>query len=194
MNDRQWESMFGEKPDHHLVSVYSEEGFERILDNLKIGEDAIIEIYSGPNGKPVLPQKVIDSNMETIIALDFEDYPEDVRFPSEYQPTNPTITYEDAERLVWFIEKNIQAKRNFIIHCGAGVSRSQQVAAYILMIRPYTYEYDDNSNHFHHFSQTIVLSRLLEVRHKVIPGFENRDNAFEYDDTQRKWVLNKEKK
>lgn len=166
----------------HKIVVFNREDFKEYVKNNGIREnEAYIEIFSGPHGKPIL------SSGDHWIALDFEDFPENVRFPSSYyQPTNPTITHEDAERLVKFIKENLGL--DFIIHCDAGVSRSQQVAAYILMTS-YDYEYDEKlSTHTHHFSQTIVLERLLRARHRTIPGFRNKDNAFIYDAEKDMWV------
>ena len=191
MSDEQWKALFGEERVHHKVTVYNREDFEAWAekeDSAIGGDYAIIEIYTGPKGEPVLDPEIIRQHNKTVIALDFDDFPEDVRFPgSGYQPVNPTISYKQAEELVEFIEWNYFMGRDFIIHCDAGVSRSQQVAAYIML--SYWYEYDEeNSTHTHHIPQTIVLSRLLEVRHRTIPAFRNKDNAFKYDEVLHRWV------
>ena len=178
--------------EHHKIRVYNWEDFEKWCesDESALGGDyAIIEIYTSP-GKPVLDEKIQQMFPTSIIALDFEDMPEDVDFPdSSYHPLNPTINYEQAEQLVRFIEYNMEMGKDFIIHCGAGVSRSQQVAEYIMLASHQTYEYDyENSTHNHYFFHTIVLSRLLEVKHRIFPDFTNKDNRMVYNDTLDKWV------
>jgi len=178
--------------EHHKVRVYNWEDFEEWCereDSALGGDYAIIEIYTSP-GKPVLDEKIQKMFSNSIIALDFEDMPEDVDFPgSSYHPLNPTINYEQAEQLVRFIEWNMEMGRDFIIHCGAGVSRSQQVAEYIMLVSHQTYEYDyENSTHNHYFFQTIVLSRLLEMKHKIFPDFTNKDDRMVYNHTLDKWV------
>ena len=178
--------------EHHKVRVYNWEDFEDWYNSEEAvlgGGYAIIEIYTSP-GKPIIEDKVREMFPTFIIALDFEDMPEDVDFPdSSYHPLHPTITYEQAEQLVRFIDWNMKIGNDFIIHCGAGVSRSQQVAEYIMLVSHQTYEYDyENSTHNHYFFQTIVLSRLLEVKHTIFPDFHNRDNLMVYDHTLRKWV------
>lgn len=195
--DELWFKLFGEKVEHHKVRVYNWEDFEDWCksDECALGGDyAIIEIYTSP-GKPVLDEDIIKMFPNSVIALDFEDMGEDVDFPdSNYHPLNPTINYEQAEQLVRFIEWNIKMGRDFIVHCGAGVSRSQQVAEYIILASWRRYEYDlKKSSHDHYFSQTIVLSRLLEMKHKIFPDFTNKDDAFKYDDNQKKWVMAKNK-
>lgn len=194
MTDADWKSLFGTDREHHKVRVYNREDFEAWAESDKgvIGGDyAIIEIYTGPKGKPVLDPEVIKNFNKTVIALDFDDYPEDVKFPgSGYQPVNPTITYKQAEELVRFIEWNCFMGRDFIIHCDAGVSRSQQVATYIMLTHQWAYDYDEeNSSHTHHHAHTIVLSRLLETRHRLIPGFNDKNDEFRYDRTLERWVL-----
>ena len=177
---------------HHKVRVYNWEDFEEWCereDSALGGDYAIIEIYTSP-GKPVLDEKIQKMFPNSIIALDFEDMPEDVDFPgSSYHPLNPTINYAQAEQLVRFIEWNMEMGRDFIIHCGAGVSRSQQVAEYIMLVSHQAYEYDyENSTHNHYFFQTIVLSRLLEMKHKIFPDFTNKDDRMVYNHTLDKWV------
>jgi len=173
--------MLFERESKHKVAVFNREDFEKYVKDGACENEAYIEIFSGPCGRPIL------SEIARWIALDFEDYPENVRFPeSSYQPTNPTITHEDAERLVKFIEEN--KGLDFIIHCDAGVSRSQQVAEYILLTTR-DYEYDKElSTHQHNVPQTIVLERLLRARHRTIPEFRNKDNAFTYDKEKDMWV------
>ena len=180
----------------HKVTVYNREDFEALIESDVIsyhGLDSprIIEIYSGPCGKPVMDKDLIEGLPKQIITLDFEDFAEDVRFPGNvYRPTNRTTTYADAERLVKFSDYGMKFGFDFIIHSDAGVSRSQQVAEYILMMGRGTYVYDDeNSTHTHHFSQTIVLSRLLEVKHKTIPDFRDKNDEFVYDSILQSWVL-----
>lgn len=186
------EKLFDEKIDHHLVTVFNWEDFEDWYNSDKAvlgGGKAIIEIYTSP-GKPVIEDKVRKMFPTSIIALDFEDYPEDVDFPkSSYHPLNPTINYQQAEELVKFIDWNVKLGNDFVIHCGAGVSRSQQVAEFILLYTHHRYVYDEEkSSHDHYFFHTIVLSRLLEVKHKIFPDFENRDDFFKYDEETQRWV------
>lgn len=184
--------------EHHKIRVYNWEDFEKWCETENSAWDvfgnkfAIIEIYTSP-GKPVLPDYIQGMFPTSIIALDFEDMPEDVDFPdSSYHPLNPTINYEQAEQLVRFIEYNMKMGKDFIIHCGAGVSRSQQVAEYIMLASHQAYEYDyENSTHNHYFFHTIVLSRLLEVKHRIFPDFTNKDNRMVYNDTLDKWVERK---
>lgn len=191
-----FEKVSSEKIDHHLVTVFNWEDFEKWCETENSAWDAfgnkiaIIEIYTSP-GKPVLPDYIQRMFPTSIIALDFEDYPEDVDFPkSSYHPLNPTINYQQAEELVRFIDWNVKLGNDFIIHCGAGVSRSQQVAEFILMYTHHmSYVYDtEGSSHDHYFFHTIVLSRLLEVKHKIFPDFENKDDSFIYDEELKRWV------
>lgn len=178
--------------EYHKVRVYNWEDFEdwyNSEDAVIGGDYAIIEIYTSP-GKPVIDESIIKQHPNTIIALDFEDMGEDVDFPdSSYHPLNPTINYEQAEQLVRFIDWNMKVGNDFIVHCGAGVSRSQQVAEYIMLVSHQTYEYDyEKSTHDHYFFNTIVLSRLLEMKHKLLPDFTNKDGSMVYNNTLDKWV------
>lgn len=188
-----FEKISGKKIEYHSITVFNWEDFEDWYNSDKAvlgGGKAIIEIYTSP-GKPVIEDKVREMFPTSIIALDFEDYPEDVDFPkSSYHPLNPTINYQQAEELVRFIDWNVKLGNDFIIHCGAGVSRSQQVAEFILMYTHHmSYVYDtEGSSHNHHFFHTIVLSRLLEVKHKIFPDFENKDDSFIYDEELKRWV------
>lgn len=188
-----FEKISGEKIKYHSVTVFNWEDFEDWYNSDKavLGDGkAIIEIYTSP-GKPIIEDKVREMFPTSIIALDFEDYPEDVDFPkSSYHPLNPTINYQQAEELVRFIDWNVKLGNDFIIHCGAGVSRSQQVAEFILMYTHHmSYVYDtERSSHNHYFFHTIVLSRLLEVKHKIFPDFENKDDSFIYDEELKRWV------
>ena len=186
------EKLFGEKIDHHLVTVFNWEDFEDWYNSEEVvlgGGKAIIEIYTSP-GKPVIEDKVREMFPTSIIALDFEDYPADVDFPkSSYHPLNPTINYQQAEELVRFIDWNVKLGNDFVIHCGAGVSRSQQVAEFILLHTHHRYVYDEErSSHDHYFFHIIVLSRLLEVKHKIFPDFDNKDDFFKYDEELKRWV------
>lgn len=183
--------LFGDSYVKNKVVVFNWEDFEDWCksDESALGGDyAIIEIYTSP-GKPVLDEDILKMFPYSIIALDFEDMGEDVDFPdSNYHPLNPTINYGQAEQLVRFIEWNTEMGRDFIIHCGAGVSRSQQVAEYIMLTHR-TYEYDEEkSTHSHYFFNTIVLSRLLEMKHKLFPDFTNKDGSMVYNNTLDKWV------
>ena len=192
MTEEQYEQLFGEKWKHHTVSVYNREDFEEAFNKkvFSIDKDAIIEIYTSPKGTPVIPYNIINNHKDNIIALDFDDFPEDVIFPdSTYTPPHPTITYEQAELLVDFIERNVKEDRDFYIHCDAGVSRSQQVAAYIFLTHGWFYNYDENkSSHPYHLAHTIVVSRLLEVKHRTHPDFTNSDNRMIYDKKSERWI------
>ena len=174
--------MLFESENKNKIKVFNREQFEDYVKNGLSDNEAYIEIFSGPKGYPILEES------DKVIALDFEDFPENMRIPeSSYQPTNPTITHEDAERLVLFIKKNLGS--DFIIHCDAGVSRSQQVAEYILLEYWLYYEYDDKtSTHKHHVPQTIVLERLLRAKHRLIPKFDNIGKYFVYNEEKDEWV------
>lgn len=178
------DTLFGES-EHHLVICFNREDFEAYASKGLDPNKAYIEIYSGPLGRPILK-----SESDNVIFMDFEDYPENVRFPnSRYQPTNPTITHEQAERLVLFIDKHKNLGHDFVVHCDAGVSRSQQVSEYILLVGGLHYCYDENlSSHSHHFSSTVVLSRLLQAKHRILPSFNNRDGSFYYDRVTDSWI------
>lgn len=190
--DEIWFKLFGERVEHHKITVYNWEDFEDWYNSEEAvlgGGKAIIEIYTSP-GKPIIEDKIREMFPTSIIALDFEDMPEDVDFPdSNYHPLNPTINYAQAEQLVRFIDWNMKVGNDFIVHCGAGVSRSQQVAEYIILASMHQYEYDlEKSSHDHYFSQTIVLSRLLEMKHKIFPDFTDKENKMIYNFTLDKWV------
>ena len=167
--------------------VQNREDFEDYVAKNGIEPDkAYIDIYSGPNGQPVVKE-----HFDNVISLDFDDFPADIVFKgNSYHPNNPTITMDQAKELVDFIEK--YRGRDFVIHCDAGVSRSQQVGRYIQSIDPYGYEYDEKeSSHCQHFFGTVVLSRLLEVHERWYPRFNiNFGQGFTYNDTERRWHEN----
>ena len=84
MTDAQWKQLFGEERISRRVIVYNREDFEK---NVRDVEDfpygglyALIEIYTGPKGKPVLDKEILDENQASIIALDFDDFPDDIIF------------------------------------------------------------------------------------------------------------------
>lgn len=191
-------------PGSHKVTVMNREDFADFVDGYhtvidSITDTAFIEIYTGPKGKPIL------SKSPNMIALNFDDWPAEivsVHFLS--RPT--TITPEQAKRLVRFIRKHWG--KNFVIHCDAGVSRSQQVASFILLMsmvwgtlswtKPkisiqelvdedkWSYEYDDKlSTHRHYHSQTPVLTRLLEANEIIYPHLSKK--YFKYNPEERRW-------
>jgi protein-tyrosine phosphatase len=61
------------------------------------------------------------------LNLEFDDLTEDQEYKGHLFKT---ITQEQADQIVEFVEKNLD--RNIIIHCKAGKSRSQAVARFIL--------------------------------------------------------------
>lgn len=77
-----------------------------------------------------------------VINLDFDDIEGDVVYEGH---TFKAMTDEQAERLVKFIEDNLG--KDFIIHCRAGVSRSQGVGAFI---------YDNYREHFSEEQPTMI--------------------------------------
>lgn len=192
------------KPQDHKVIVMNREDFEEYVKNCSskvssVKDTAFIEVYTGPRGKPIL------SKSPNMIALDFDDWPAEVILKKPYH-TNTTITYDQAEKLVKFIRKHWG--KNFIIHCDAGVSRSQQIASFILLMsmvwgtlswaKPevsikelveeerWAYTYDkDLSTHSYHHSQTPVLTRLLEVNEVIYPRISKK--YFKYNPEERRW-------
>lgn len=192
------------EPTDHKIVVMNREDFEEYVDGYfsevsSIEDTAFIEIYTGPKGKPILPKS------HNMIALDFDDWPAEVVTNKIYS-THTTITKGQAKRLVRFIRKHWG--KNFIIHCDAGVSRSQQVASFILLMsmvwgtlswtnpkisikelmdeKKWVYEYDEKlSTHSHHHSQTPVLIRLLEANEVIYPKLDKK--YFEYNSEERRW-------
>lgn len=181
-----YKKLFGEPEPKNKIVVYNFEDFEEHVKNGLKDNEVYIEIYSGPGGRPILKEEG-----ENILKLDFEDLPEDMQWKKygDYKFNNSTITKEDAKRTIEFVERWAKEHKDFIIHCDAGVSRSQQVAEYILLLKWYGYEYDnEKSSHSHFLAHTIVLTRLLEAKHKYIPDFNNCDNAFKYNAEQDRWI------
>ena len=201
--DEEFYALYDENRIKHKVRVFNREDFEDyVKDGLKDNE-AYIDIYSGPMGYPVIGDENtydcdegihqfngtgFDEPVTNVLRLNFEDLPEDMLWEGcQGKYDHGTITHKDAKRTVLFIERN--EGKDFIIHCDAGVSRSQQVGGYILITKWWDYEYDDKeSTHSHHLPNTIVLTRLLMAKHRYIPGFTNRDNKFEYNSLYDKWI------
>ena len=186
--EEEFNALFDLDRPKNKIKVFNREGFEEyVKDGLKENE-AYIEVFSGPYGKPIIKDTEKYPEGEQVLRLDFEDLPEEMYWPGwEGRFTHPTITHYDARRAVLFIDKN-QGK-DFIIHCDAGVSRSQQIAGYIMITHWWDYEYDDDSStHPHRMPNTIVLTRLLMAEHSLLPRFTNRDGAFHYEGKLGAWV------
>ena len=186
--DEEFYALFDVDRPKHKVIVYNREGFEsHVKDGLKDNE-VYIEVYSGPMGYPVLDTDTYPEG-EQVLRLNFEDLPAAMYWPDcDGRFDNPTITYEDAERAVRFINRVTKEGKDIVVHCDAGVSRSQQVAEYILLTNWWDYVYDEEmSSHPHRLPNTIVLTRLLMVYHRVYPHFNNIDNAFSYNKRKDAW-------
>lgn len=186
--EEEFHSLFDLNRPKHKIKVFNREDFEEYVKGGLKDNEAYIEVFSGPCGKPIIKDTERYPEGEQVLRMDFEDLPEEMYWPGcEGRFVNPTITYYDAKRAVLFIEKN--EGKDFIIHCDAGVSRSQQIAGYILITKWWDYEYDEyESSHPHRMPNTIVLTRLLMAEHSLLPRFTNRDGAFHYDGKMGAWV------
>ena len=70
-------------------------------------------------------------DFDPILAHSENEY----RFDAPTAPTGTVraMTYEEAFKIVYFIDKEIKlGAKNIIIHCSAGISRSQGIVRYIL--------------------------------------------------------------
>lgn len=55
-------------------------------------------------------------------------------FNLEHHPYNiHAMDYDDAMKIALFLNRHIENAKNIIVHCKAGISRSQGVIAYVLM-------------------------------------------------------------
>lgn len=105
-----------------------------------IGTPQVIDEYLGEYGT----KHYFNANHNNVLNLDFDDVSKDRDF--EYQTLNgetkvirvKAMSEEQAEQCLEFIENNIG--KTFIIHCRAGVSRSQ---AFFRFITDFYEEYKD---------------------------------------------------
>lgn len=71
-----------------------------------------------------------ENGVKDILRLEFCDADQhDVE--NHYCEEDLLMTDEDADRVVAFVEKNVQPGTDIIVHCDAGISRSAAVAAAI---------------------------------------------------------------
>jgi hypothetical protein len=85
------------------------------------------------------------NNHENVLNLDFDDIGNDVIFNGNHFKT---MTMEQAEKAVDFIDKMLdKGVTLFMIHCRAGMSRSQGVGAFIYYFYPGEFESDTLQPH-----------------------------------------------
>ena len=77
---------------------------------------------------------------DNVCNVNFDDLEKDIIFTDNI--VFRTISEEQAKKIVLFIEKNLG--KNFLIHCRAGMSRSQGVVRFILDTYPDYREHPDN--------------------------------------------------
>lgn len=96
------------------VKVYSRVDFVKVIDGiLKENPDVAVISIENPGDK----DKHYLQSGPNVLNLEFPD-------------SDPAITIEEADKIVNFIEEHIG--QPFVIHCQAGISRSQAIGEFIL--------------------------------------------------------------
>jgi len=153
------------------VIVYSEEDFKK-LENLDRLDQAIISICcTGECRKYYLEPKKgktdnhIYKSSYRVLNIDFDDLNVDLNYKGHLFRT---ITEEQALEIVNFIELNIG--KDFIIHCGAGKSRSQGVFRFIIESYPEYYEETIENKDNPCLTPNIEVIRKLKEAYRKIHG------------------------
>ena len=104
-----------------------------------------------------------------VCNVEFDDLNQDIEWEGHLFKT---ITEEQADKIVEFIESNLG--RNFLIHCRAGASRSQGVWRFIMDMYPENYkECTDNLSN-------PCLSPNIEVVAKLKRAYYKKHQLYEY--------------
>ena len=135
---------------------YSHEDFNNLMNDLKLYEAPIngISVISITSAIDVNPNHWFKES-ENVINLDFNDISPEMWWNRDYYDKTfsmwcehkdcvdffnynhdninlHAMNWDEAERLVKFIDKRIKAGDDIYVHCSAGASRSQAVVRYIL--------------------------------------------------------------
>lgn len=81
-----------------------------------------------------------DNSHENVLNLEFEDITDNDKRIDEYGEYMTLFDSEIAEKIIDFVEKHLG--KTFIIHCKAGISRSQAIFRFITEFYGDTYSYD----------------------------------------------------
>jgi predicted protein tyrosine phosphatase len=115
------------------VDVYNREG-ACSLDPI---EGTVIISISGPTGTPA-PLK---EGWEDVLRLEFDD----VVKPVAGIPDLVLFHQGHVDKVQAFVEKHVEAGKDFVVHCDAGISRSVAIGMYINEV----YEGDLNLHAIH---------------------------------------------
>lgn len=101
--------------------------FEQAIDGIeKSGKDVFYLSINNPDDKDKTP---IREDSDTFKSMWFYDIDEDI-YDEVKDFTYKTISDEQVDELYDFIMKN-KDKKNFVVHCTAGVSRSGAVGEFV---------------------------------------------------------------
>lgn len=121
-------------PKQRKCLVYSNTEFIELMKRFKWFDGCVSKQYaiiSICDPAPENNQHWFKRNTENVLNLDFYD------ISGYYFHGIKGLTNEQAKILFNFIENNIG--RTFIVHCAAGISRSQAIAKYLIDIYPELY-------------------------------------------------------
>ena len=113
---------FDEKMEEMGVNDSNVETFEDYAFISIIGTDECLKWYLHEEGT----KHWFKEEHDNVLNLEFDDLENDIEY---FGHTFKAMSEEQAEKTFHFIERNLG--RNFIIHCRAGMSRSQGVAFFI---------------------------------------------------------------
>ena len=105
-----------------------------------------------------------------VLNIEFDDVAEDDEKEGYHFKT---ISQEDADKIVEFIEKNLG--KHFIIHCKAGKSRSQGVADFMFQMYPDYFEKCIENSYNPCITPNIEVVRKLKRAFFKYHGFEIKD-------------------
>jgi hypothetical protein len=175
------ENIFGDGQHHvHCVSfnefkqiAYTNEWENSVHDNIAIISINNSKHCSAPGEYHICRDayNVLNLNFDDVdpVAYGLSDNAisytyEDVNNSNEYI-TVDFFNSKMAERVVDFIERN--KEKNFVIHCSAGISRSQAFVKYIINVYSNEYDWETNPNNPCIHPNGFVYSKLMEVYRKV---------------------------
>lgn len=110
-------------------------------------------------------------NHTNVINLDFDDLSMDITWHGHQFKA---ISEDQAKSLYEFIERNIRDGRgNAIIHCRAGMSRSQAIGRFITAIHPELYGNCEEQGILMEHANKEVLRMLMREHYKKNPPFSD---------------------
>lgn len=118
------------------VFVMSKENFDNLMlyhgindSNVESYDDmAIISINDTIGGES---KSFFGGNHDNVLIQHFDDVSEDMQLSPTNSQQTKAFTYEQAEELVNFVNRN-KDKGLFLVHCAAGISRSGAVGQFII--------------------------------------------------------------